>query len=944
MDVDQPLISAPEPFDNSFSNEKEIADRSTTPPVVALTPSVSEAKVLVPSTSINGGSDSPSQLHKATAVASLDEEKLAPMIRGERKSIVFAEGIRRESFPGKHLHTPDVSFNCEEAFIGDKSYSSDVSHDEGMSFMYNARSSTPVSAHKIPLPSTAQKTRSDPGIADEQHQIKPMVALDGSEAGSGIPSSYPTRSDGPDTSPAALKSRMPHHRSPLAFEVTDARGLEGGIPSKSTSDSKLGPGQEFEFVPSKPGNLSERIHTKNGPIASMSGLKAMSARAAALRFILPDDSLMEMDSILDVQFPGGMEDEFTAAFARLALGASSGGSQTTKSQTTMPESNGTRQNQQSVDSGPQKPSVTVEQDSQSGTSSTRSDPTSGEASNPHLEDEHTLNIASLGLSGFGDTLLVDMSLDQLKSKPDGPEHGDTTFGGSSFALANSSVLEWNSKPGLEAQTPKRIASNPLPLLEDIEASSEVTVTMPRSTNVRVVSDAVIDALRSGRALHRATASISSVISGAGLADRMNEADETPTRAQAWPGSTASLRRTESFASYSNFAEPRQYPSSAVLQRTRSAVSLRRTSSATSNQLDFMRPHSRASVDVDSEDDQPFAPSVPITSHGSSRRSSVYALPEPGISNDHPASHLERPSSVASSIYDRPTSAASMRPTSAASIRTSSTRPTSVAGSLRSGTSSRRVSGAHIQPSSTAEDELVSGMEALMRGDVCKASTSATRNTQESQIASNTRITGVKGGATNDTPAVARSGIRQPAGLSTPRAAGSGLMAKSGLALRTVGSKVLSGVPGSAHYAGPGARSTVIGASSTAKTMSAASGRSMPMTPALGTRSATSTLRSQPSSTPSTVRSRNTTLGLFAPDGGPAAGQEPKRPTHKSSFSSIPATPSMARSLRPPMSTSSVRTIGARGANSTTGLPRVATKAGSIASLREVMKSKEALKR
>ncbi|KAF8754372.1 hypothetical protein RHS01_06394 [Rhizoctonia solani] len=871
MDVDQPLMNPPEHFDEDSNNEKKRIDLATSPAVVS-TPSTLEANVPAPTIGVNLSTDLPSQLRELPTERSIDKEKLETMIRAERKSIGFAEGVRRESFPGKHLHTPDT-FIVEEAFIGDKSYSSDVAHDEGMSFIYNARSSTPVAAHKIPLPSTVQRTRPDSDAIDESHQIKAPVGLDESKAGAGA--SSPPYSDELESSPIPLKPRIKNPRSPLAFEVTNAGRLGDSIPSKSPLDPKPDSISAFEFIPPN--------------------WAAMAARAAALRFILPDESLMEMDSILDVQFPEGMEDEFTAAFARLALGTSSSGSQTTK-----PRS----------------------MDSRSGTSSAQSASSSDEAGNSYPEDEQTLNLASLGLSRLGDTLLVDMSLDQLRPKLDDPERGNATFGGSSFVLANSSAAERHPEPTLEAQTPKRIASNPLPLLEDVGANVEGTVKKSRSTNGRVVSDAVIDALRSGRALHRVTASIPGFNNDVLLADGMTVTDETPIR-QVWPGSTASLRRAESFASYSNIPESRQHPGSAVLQKTRSTVSLRRTSSVISNQPDFMRPHSRISVaDVDSEDDQPFASSAPMASRGSSRRSSVYAFPEPGISNDYPGSHLERPSSVASSIYDRPTSAASMRPTSAASIRSSSTRPTSVAGSLRSGsaTSSRRVSGAHLQPSYTPEDELVSGMEALMKGDIGKAPAPAiaTRNAQESQIASSARITS---GFTKDTPGTARSGIRQPTGLTTPR------VAKSGLALKTQDQ----------------AQARQLSASNVSKTMSAASGRSVHMTPAPGTRSATSTLRSQSSSTPSAARLRASTLGLFAPDGGPAAGQDPKRLTHKASSSSISVTPSVTRTLRAPASTSNIRIIGARGASGIAA-PRTATKAGSIASLREVMKPKEVLKR
>ncbi|KAG8734326.1 hypothetical protein FRC11_006127 [Ceratobasidium sp. 423] len=140
MDVDRSLLSAPKPFDGIVHYDKENADRDTTPDILASTSPVAMAKVLAPAL-LNRGPDSPSQLHKAAqGDMSLDEEKLTAMIRAERKIGEFAGGVRRESFPGKHLHTPDVSFNCdpiaEEAFLGDKSYSSDVTH-EGMSFVYS---------------------------------------------------------------------------------------------------------------------------------------------------------------------------------------------------------------------------------------------------------------------------------------------------------------------------------------------------------------------------------------------------------------------------------------------------------------------------------------------------------------------------------------------------------------------------------------------------------------------------------------------------------------------------------------------------------------------------------------------------------------------------------------------------------------------------------------
>ncbi|KDN50736.1 hypothetical protein RSAG8_01234, partial [Rhizoctonia solani AG-8 WAC10335] len=989
---------------------------------------VAMAKVLA-SMVLNRDLDSPSRPQPMDMP--IDEEKLAAMIRAERKMSGFGGGVRRESFPGKHSHTPDVSFNCEEAFIGDKTYSSDVTHDEGMSFVYNARSSTPVSAHDIPLPPTVQSTRSDPGVVVEPPSnatpksglevslSTPTLGLEGlnalsttvpklrttyspsplafevdneTEGKDGFPSCEPDffppqrnnpseriqLKSGPVPPVAGLKSisartaalrfilpecsaklnpcvvvEPPSNATPKSgLEIslsTPTIGLEG-LNASSTTAPKLRttyspsplafevdnetegkdgfPSCEPDFFPPQRNNPSERVKLKSGPVPPMAGLKSISARTAALRFILPEDSLMEMDSILDVHEP-----------------------QATKPRSATPEPSGAPQERESADSGQQGSPTTIEWNSQGGVGSTESNPAPHKANGSYFEDEHTLNLASLGLNGVGNTLLVDMSLDQLRSKSNQVEQGNATFGGSSFAIADSSATEWSAGAMLEAQTPKRTASNTLPHMEDIEMSVEATVRKPRSPSGWGFSDAVVDALRSGRALHRATNSIPSVSDTIRPTNSADGADERPIGKPTWPRSAASLRRTESFTSYShsNTAEPRQYPGSAVpIQRTRSTMSLRRTSSVTSYQPDFMRPHSRTSVvNVDSDSDEPYTPPVPTVPRGSSRRSSIYALPEPGNPNDYPASYFERPGSVAS-IYDRPTSAASVRPTSAASIRppsaasirTSSTRPTSAASSLRSGsaTTSRRVPGAHLQPS-TVEGELAQGMETLMRGGMRKISpTLNARSAQEAQHVRSTKIAGVEGVATQDHRGTPRSGIRQLSGSS---AAGT----KPGLGpLKTLGTKILSGVPGSKHLIGPSTRSTAVGTGTAARTMSAASGRSMPMAVGSGTRSTTSTLRSQSSTQSSAVRPRATTLGLFAPNGGPGAGQEPKKPTHKASSASISATPSTSRILRPPATTSSIRTLGARGTNVTPGPARAAATAGSIASLREAMKSKETSKR
>lgn len=53
-----------------------------------------------------------------------------------------------------------------------------------------------------------------------------------------------------------------------------------------------------------------------------------------------------------------------------------------------------------------------------------------------------------------------------------------------------------------APKPTRLASNPLPGLDDMDVDVEATVKRPRINKTRIVSEAVVDALRSGRALQR----------------------------------------------------------------------------------------------------------------------------------------------------------------------------------------------------------------------------------------------------------------------------------------------------------------------------------------------------------------------------------------------------------------------------------------------------------
>lgn len=108
MDVDR-SVSAHGSFDADDHDGKENATQSNA--ALSPTPKSSTTSALAPSALCNRDVNPPLERQGDMPLdISLEEEKLAGMLGAGRLSTVFGEGVRRESFPGKH--TPDVSFNC----------------------------------------------------------------------------------------------------------------------------------------------------------------------------------------------------------------------------------------------------------------------------------------------------------------------------------------------------------------------------------------------------------------------------------------------------------------------------------------------------------------------------------------------------------------------------------------------------------------------------------------------------------------------------------------------------------------------------------------------------------------------------------------------------------------------------------------------------------------
>lgn len=305
---------------------------------------------------------------------------------------------------------------------------------------------TPGLTHEAPSSSTIQRGNSSPDLGAELSQNVDMVASQTPPGDSDANKSL-SSSTSPKAANSSFKSRATSQRSPLAFEIdVEAEDWKGETQKAHVSELESKVGIEFELAPPKrsgPHKASElRISVAKG------GLAAISSRTAALRFLVPEESFTEMDSIIDVQLPDGGEDEFTAAFARLNLAPPSAAPQVNSRpmhsrQVSAPPHAPKRQG---LDAPGQKHPISAGQVEPTGLN-----PPS-KANGSYLEDEHTLNIALLGLSGIGNSLLMDTSLDQLKSKPNGIEQGDATFGGSSFVVTGAGVNEGCDKNILEAKS------------------------------------------------------------------------------------------------------------------------------------------------------------------------------------------------------------------------------------------------------------------------------------------------------------------------------------------------------------------------------------------------------------------------------------------------------------------------------------------------------------
>ncbi|QRV74855.1 hypothetical protein RhiJN_02870 [Ceratobasidium sp. AG-Ba] len=645
-------------------------------------------------------------------VEDIDEKKRsvlgASLLGGD-----FAGGVRRESFPGKHANVPDVSFNIErvdeEGSIDDRMHLSELTctkQTQGMSFTTESNTTPmPIMMRSVSAPTPQRPVFESDDNLDTAYTIRMIPApISPTRAkGEEFPLASPPRVSAVDSSPvAAFKARTvptwgpppmrsasptripsPTRRnpSPTRRNPSPTRPFpsDNATSSSSFPKLKLDLGQGFEFA------LSE--NENRTPVTSPPGPNTIASRAAAMRFVSAEQTMLEDDSIMDVQLPNLKEDEGTIGFFW------------SKSGKDKPETMSTISRKVSVSSRIREepvvkprpkseiraPSSFMYKDPEpssarepfvdpallplprSRCNSAASNPAADTTTSTIPEDEPTLNISALGL---GNTLLIDTSLEQLKFQAGVHGLADGTFGGASFAREYPSDDERPKKQFLDVRTPKvtRTMSSTSPDHEstDLDADVEATVKKPRPAKGRVVSDAVVNELRSGKALHRGSSSISSV--GPHKRRESEAAEYLPNNLHHSQGSVRSQSRASSV-------------------------------------VDDARPGS-------------------TLSRPSSRLSLVYASSKLPSYAERPSSvaslHYDRPSSVAS-VYDRPTSrpssVASIRPPSAASVRPSSVasiRPPSVA-STRT-TSTRPESAASERPPSTtstsAPRQLMSPSESL----------------------------------------------------------------------------------------------------------------------------------------------------------------------------------------------------------------------------------------
>jgi hypothetical protein len=440
---------------------------------------------------------------------------------------------------------------------------------------------------------------------------------------------------------------------------------------------------------------------------------------------------------------------------------------------------------------------------------------------------------------------------------------------------------------------------------DMDVDVEATVKKPKPSKPRM-SDAVVDDLRSGRALHMDGngSHRRSFSKGSSTVDRE---DGLHRRGDA----ATSLRLTGSLSSH-------RRTSSTALQRTESAPSLERTGSNTSYRPESIRRYSRtpsvAETDAEPDTEVPRTRLGSTLSRSSSRQSLVYAASEGPVK---PAAYIERPGSAMSSS-DRSTSA-SARPSPSPSIRTPSTRPASGTYELPpsvvsaiAATQRPVSSGMSLHPTCAGsenlrhlargmEEELVKDMEAFMLDDMdeymrsdedayvppspapslLKTISAVATNERPSSIGrASGSVRGLRGPIGRDAAAGgeaktlepssrlrAKSSMRPPpapsaARLASKASSASGMGVRpaesrmtaprslssktSNPSLNTKSSSATLGSRSSGATLAPKSSSTTLGARSS--TMSAASSRTSSATSTLGSKTSTSTLRPRSSIT------------------------------------------------------------------------------------------------
>ncbi|KAG8762245.1 hypothetical protein FRC12_009128, partial [Ceratobasidium sp. 428] len=690
------------------------------------------------------------------------EDKKRSVLASSLLGADFAEGIRRESFPGTHAHVPDISFNLdrvnEEGLINDRTHVNDAPHSdhpEGMSFVFeNKQAPAAVAMHSLSTPVSQEPNQEPDQDIDMGYTIRMIPApISPTRAErKEFPLASPARPSGVDASPVtAFKARtMPNWGPPTMRSASPTR-----IPSPTRVPSpvrrpaptpivtkpqmpvdqaqsgnfpklKLDLGQGFEFALSED-HAAQPTPTRSGSVRPIDP-QTLAGRAAAMQFISAEQTMLEADSIMDVQLPDVVEDEATTGFLWSKGGIHKSESMSTLSRKVSvssrkreeptlkpvirePASAHKRQESAPVFDMKLATSLSPRPRCNSAASNLAAE-TSTTSTLP--EDEPTLNISALGLSALGNTLLIDTSLEQLTAQVGALGLGNATFSGASFAAGYPSEDMGPKRQYSDFKTPKvtRTASNPLPEQEfsDMDVDVEATVKKPKAVKGRVVSDAVIDDLRSGRALHRAASSITSID------------DIVGSQAHRRSLSKASSKPAESLM-------PRLRSGSAALQRTDSATSSHHSgSSMPHHQAESTRSHSQASsvAERDTEDETPHTRPSSTLSRPSSRLSSVYAASESSLK---PPSYVERPGSAAS-FNDRPSSVASIRPPSVASTRTTSTRPESAASERPPSATSvtttstsahrRMLSGVSVHPICTASENLrhlARGMEEDVRKEM-----------------------------------------------------------------------------------------------------------------------------------------------------------------------------------------------------------------------------------